>query len=380
MLDQMKTFFLTLLTFYFAANIYVAFAAYHLLPANFLLRFITLAVMIVGFISPVIFFVFGERIPIHISGMLYKVGTSWMIAFVYIFLMFLIFDLLKLSNYIFHFTDQSIIKSIFRNNALTAALSFGAIALLLITGNIIYHNKKSVHINIESTKLENPVKIIGISDLHLGHTISRKELAKWVQMINKESPDLVLIAGDLIDNQLRPLTRQAMDKELIKIKAPLGVYACTGNHEYISGIKESAAFYKKSGITLLRDSMVKVGQLTIIGREDFSYKNRKPLSEVIGDEDMTQFTILLDHQPNNLDEAVKHHIDFQFSGHTHYGQIFPASLITKKMFELAHGYKQIENTHFYVSSGLGIWGGKFRIGTRSEYLVLKLNPPKTAQL
>lgn len=369
---KMKTFFLTILSLYLVANIYVSFATYHLMPANSALRTVALTIIIIGFVSPIIFFTFGERLPMDLAGFLYKFGTSWMIAFLYILLMFVLFDLFKLSNHIFQFADKELIGSIFKKNGTTVTIGFGAIALLLIFGNLHYHNKKRIHIGIQSEKIEDPLKIVGISDLHLGHTISRKELAKWVKMINRENPDLILIAGDLIDNQLRPLIQQSMDKELVKLKAPLGIYACTGNHEFISGIKESSAFYKKSGITLLRDSSASVGGLTIIGREDHSHKNRKSLSEIIAGSDLAKFSILLDHQPNNLDEAVENRIDFQLSGHTHHGQVFPISLITKKMFELSHGYKQKENSHFYVSSGLGIWGGKFRIGTQSEYLVLEL--------
>ena len=143
--------------------------------------------------------------------------------------MFVLFDLFKLSNHIFQFADKELIGSIFKKNGTTVTIGFGAIALLLIFGNLHYHNKQRIHIGIQSEKIEDPLKIVGISDLHLGHTISRKELAKWVKMINRENPDLILIAGDLIDNQLRPLIQQSMDKELVKLKAPLGIYACTGN-------------------------------------------------------------------------------------------------------------------------------------------------------
>ena len=83
-----------------------------------------------------------------------------------------------------------------------------------------------------------------------------------------------------------------------------------------------------------------------------------------------RFTILLDHQPYHLDEAEKNGIDFQFSGHTHYGQVWPVSWVTDAIYEDAFGPLRKGATQYYVSSGVGIWGGKFRIGTRSEYVVL----------
>jgi predicted MPP superfamily phosphohydrolase len=88
--------------------------------------------------------------------------------------------------------------------------------------------------------------------------------------------------------------------------------------------------------------------------------------------DMSRYTILLDHQPCHLEEAECAMIDFQFSGHTHRGQIWPISWITDAVYEDAFGPLQKSGTQYYVSSGIGIWGGKFRIGTRSEYIVGRL--------
>ena len=86
--------------------------------------------------------------------------------------------------------------------------------------------------------------------------------------------------------------------------------------------------------------------------------------------DRTRYCILLEHQPFHLEQAERQQIDFQFSGHTHYGQVWPISWVTDAMYECAYGQHQRGETHYYVSSGLGIWGGKYRIGTRSEYVVV----------
>ena len=87
---------------------------------------------------------------------------------------------------------------------------------------------------------------------------------------------------------------------------------------------------------------------------------------------MNKYTILLDHQPYHLEQAEQSGIDFQFSGHTHEGQVWPISLITHSTYECDFGPWQRGDTQYYISSGLGIWGGKFRIGTRSEYLVVNI--------
>lgn len=368
----MKSFFLTILFFYLTTNVYTAVRLYQLIPANAWVRIVVMGIFVFGFASLLVFFRFGEAMPVGIAGFFYRFGTSWMIAFLYVFMLILFVDLFRIINSFAPIADKETVRGIFHHNALTAVTGLGITALILLYGNWQYHNKKRSHITIKTEKIDKPMRIVGISDLHLGYTISKKELNRWAELINAENPDMVIIGGDLVDNQLRPVWMHSLDKELRKINAPLGIYACTGNHEYISGIKNSADFYARSGITLLRDSIFQTNGLTIIGREDHSRKNRKTLPELIKNSDNRTFSILLNHQPYDLDEAVREGIDFQFSGHTHRGQVFPASLIADKIFELSHGYLQKKNTHFYVSSGLGIWGGKFRIGTRSEYLVLDL--------
>ncbi len=137
-------------------------------------------------------------------------------------------------------------------------------------------------------------------------------------------------------------------------------------------------FYREAGITLLRDSVANISNLRIIGRDDRTNPHRKSLKEILasaelGDKQVeSPFTILLDHQPYHLEEAEQNGIDFQFSGHTHHGQVWPISWGTDALYEDAYGSLQKGKTQYYVSSGMGIWGGKFRIGTQSEYVVLTL--------
>lgn len=158
-------------------------------------------------------------------------------------------------------------------------------------------------------------------------------------------------------------------EEFHRLNAP--VYACLGNHEYYSGEPKAQQFYKDAGITLLRDSVATVYGISVIGRDDRTNLHRRSLSELMqGVDRKGRFTILLDHQPYHLEEAERNGIDFQFSGHTHHGQVWPASWITDAIYEDAFGPLRKGATQYYVSSGVGIWGGKFRIGTRSEYVVL----------
>ena len=127
----------------------------------------------------------------------------------------------------------------------------------------------------------------------------------------------------------------------------------------------------KTKINLLRDSSVLIDDsFYLVGRDDRTNINRKSLKELIENLDKTKPILVLDHQPYHLEESEINQVDIQFSGHTHQGQIWPISLLTNALFEKSHGYLKKGNTHYYVSSGIGIWGGRYRIGTYSEYVVI----------
>ncbi|MDR1516592.1 MAG: metallophosphoesterase [Dysgonamonadaceae bacterium] len=371
-----NSFFIIAALVFLAANFYVGYRIYALLPANPLLRIIAVAVVAVGTLGFPIFFLSEGKLPGSTEGFLYRFSTSWIIAFGYFLLIFLLIDFGRLLNHIFRFADTQLVFSLFYHNWKMSLAILGGVAVLLFAGYLNYRDKRREYIHVQTEKWKpnaKPLRVVAMSDLHLGYTISADELRQWVALVNAEKPDLVLIGGDLIDNNLRIVERAALDKELQKINAPMGVYAVPGNHEFISGIKASEAFYQKAGITLLRDSVVKLENITIVGRDDYSNRHRKNLDELLKPSDLSQYTVLLDHQPQHLHDAERARIDFQFSGHTHNGQVFPLSLLVDRMFELSHGFLKKSDTRFFVSSGLGIWGGKFRIGTHSDYLVMDIS-------
>lgn len=155
-----------------------------------------------------------------------------------------------------------------------------------------------------------------------------------------------------------------------RFKAP--VIACLGNHEYITGINKAIDLIQQSGINLLRDSITTIGNVTIVGRDDRSNQHRKSVEQLMKEVPRDNYVILLDHQPYHLEEAEHNGVDLQLSGHTHRGQVWPLNWVTKKMYECDYGSLKCGKTDYYVSSGIGIWGGKFRIGTSSEYAVITI--------
>lgn len=368
--------FISMILVFLAANYYVVLRLLQLVPPNLIVRIAIITILSICIGSIFVFFPLHKALSFEMGGLLYRIGTAWMIGFLYFIILFVAIDLLKLLNKIFHFINKDVLYSLTHHNYISLFSVVGIVLLLLFIGNIRYHNKRRVHFDIETSKLspnQNPIRVVGISDLHLGYTIGGDELQEWVQIINAEKPDIVVFGGDLIDNNVELVKHLELDKILQKIEAPMGVYACLGNHEYIAGVKESIDFHNKSDIKVLKDTTVMVADnLTIIGRDDKMNGNRKPLSKVVNGINNGSFRLLLDHQPNNLEEAENQNIDLQFSGHTHYGQIFPITLVVEAMFENPHGMIEKGLTQIYVSSGLGIWGGKFRLGTQSEYVVFDI--------
>ena len=178
--------------------------------------------------------------------------------------------------------------------------------------------------------------------------------------------------------KITTLNEERMTEEFHRLQAP--VYACLGNHEHFGGDANAIQFYKEAGINLLMDEVAVIdSSIVIIGRNDRMNRHRKCLDSLMATANVQCsifngqcYTILLDHQPYDLDLTEKAGIDFQLSGHTHRGQVWPISWITDAIYECSWGPYQRGDTQYYVSSGLGLWGGKFRIGTQSEYIVANI--------
>ena len=344
---------------------YVGWHVWVLLPLSVWGRSLVVALLIGSFL--LLFCNLGRsiyRMPMGLARLVYDAGNSSVFVLLYLTMLFLVLDLLRLVR---------VVPGAWLHKNLPLAI---AITLLMFVvflyGNIHYQHKVREELHLTTSKqLSKPMKLVLMSDLHLGYHNPRKELSRWIDLVNAEKPDLVLIAGDIIDMSMRPLVEENMAEELRRIEAP--VYACLGNHEYYSGEPEAQRFYQEAGIHLLRDTSAVVGDLCLLGRDDRSNLGRKDVAAIVRDADMQKYTILLDHQPYHLERTERAGIDFQFSGHTHYGQVWPISWITDAIYECAFGPHQRGNTRYYVSSGIGIWGGKFRIGTRSEYVVATLD-------
>ena len=195
-----------------------------------------------------------------------------------------------------------------------------------------------------------------------------------VKMSNAQPPDLVVIAGDIIDYESRFAENAHIEDDLRQLKAPLGVYGIYGNHEYRANRFAKFRWFAKTGITFLVDSVVSPDStFTLIGRDDFvNHANRMTLHSLMKAVDNSKPTIVLEHQPWSFDELAMNHVDLGLYGHTHNGQLWPYPLLLKFIYECPYGYYKKGTTQFYVSSGIGIAGAPYRVGTISELVVLHI--------
>ena len=360
----MKMMFLSIIAAYLCGNIYIFVRALQTLSSLslgwkvvFSLGYWLAALALV--LS--IFVLRHIEIPEVLSQGLFNIGSVWLVFTLYMVLALLITDISKL-----------IVPTL---KTYGFVVSFGFTVCLLTYGYFNYKHPDINHLDITLDKplQGQPMKIVAISDVHLGNGTRKPQLQKFVEMINAQEPDLIIIGGDLIDNSLIPLYQQKMVEELNQLKAPMGIYLAPGNHEYISGMEACEQFLKGTPIRLLRDSIVTLPNgLQLIGRDDRSNRRRLPIAELIKQADSMKPTLLIDHQPYEVAKKDSLGIDIQFSGHTHRGQVWPFSLLVDNMYEQSHGYRRWTNSHVYVSSGLSLWGPPFRIGTKSDMVVMKV--------
>jgi predicted MPP superfamily phosphohydrolase len=378
----MLIFLLVFLSIYSALNYYVFIRGWQFLAAYPFLKPYYLLVFIVVAYSYIIAKVLYNYLHPVIHDALIWIGSFWFAYLVYFILFLLVVDLGRFVGFKLNLLPASFTENYELVKHITAVLIVIVVSLIILLG---FFNSRNINIrtlNIEilkSTTKLNELNIVMAGDIHLSPINDEKFLSNIVEKINSLNPDIVLFPGDIVDDKAEVLRRLNIGKSFKKIKSKYGVFASNGNHEFINGVEDADRFMRENGIEVLRDTIVMIDDAFIIsGREDrsinnFTNKNRKSLDSIINGVDRSYPIILLDHTPVNLDHARKNGIDLQLSGHTHHGQMWPANIITNLIYEISWGYKKIENTQYYVTSGAGTWGPPVRTGSRSEIVNIKIN-------
>jgi predicted MPP superfamily phosphohydrolase len=226
------------------------------------------------------------------------------------------------------------------------------------------------HLEIRTANLPphlHQLKVAQISDLHLGLIVGEQQLERVVSLIREAAPDLLVCTGDLVDAQMDHLNHLA--SLLDQVKPPLGKFAVLGNHEFYAGIDQSERFLRLAGFTILRGARdLPGGLLAVAGVDDPAVLYRQPAAstpeeqetEALAAPGARPFTVLLKHRPSVRTESLGR-FDLQLSGHTHKGQIFPFTLVTRLWFPRQDGLWRLESgSLLYVSRGTGTWGPPMR--------------------
>jgi len=300
-------------------------------------------------------------------------SSVWMGFIFYVFLFALIFQILLIIPTLLDFSFIPILRKVSIWMAIASGLAMTIAALY------------EARLMMKTTVLELPVKnlpperegfrIVQLSDTHVGVLVSEPVMKRTIDAVNSLDADLVVITGDLVDEDAAHLN--GISKLLNTIKSRNGVYAVTGNHEFYSGVEEAIAWANKGNVTYIRNGKRTIaGFLDIYGVDDptaaqFGEPRVLP-EEFIGLEARTRPSILLYHQPRGMEKAAEKGIDIILSGHTHNGQIWPVSLISRMIYPHENGLYKIGETALYVSRGIGTWGPPMRLGSPPEVVLVKL--------
>ena len=245
------------------------------------------------------------------------------------------------------------------------ALGVSAVAIGMINARLLRIRR----IDIPSDKVEGQVRIVHISDVHIGSIYSRRYLEKVVGKANALEPDMVLITGDLADGPHK--YTEGCFAPLDGLKAP--TYFTTGNHEHFAGLEQVLGFLSKTKVRHLHDEMVVENGIQVVG-VDYTFEPgtvERVLDSLELDSD--RFSVVMYHVPREMEAARSRGVDLMLAGHTHGGQFWPFNLMARLAWGRFKGLYDLGGTWLYVSSGTGTWGPPMRVGTSSEIAIIRVN-------
>lgn len=259
----------------------------------------------------------------------------------------------------------------------TAIRAFAMITYISIISLAVFNAYSPVvhHLTVKVDKvLPKPMRIALVSDTHLGRWFGNRQIYKMVALIDEQRPDVVVIAGDVMNDSTDVYDKTNMHKHLSTLKAPLGVYATLGNHDYSGNEVAIAKAIERAGIKVIDNKSVWLDDaVLLIGRSDVTDPRRPAAADLVADVKTDKPVLFLEHSPEALEEIIDLPVDLHLSGHTHGGQIFPLTMLLKWFRPLVYGLKEVDGTQFLVTSGYGIGAVPFRLGTRSEVWIIELS-------
>jgi predicted MPP superfamily phosphohydrolase len=295
--------------------------------------------------------------------------------YLYLFLSVLVFDIFLLINFIFKIVPVAKLGTTrFKVASLSAILllSTGVVVAGIINFNTIRTSEYHVEIPGKSSRISH-LKIAFAADFHLKEGTNLSFVERFVKKIEDINPDLMVFGGDIVEGDRDDGDMLVFENLLKAIKPKYGVFTILGNHEYYGG-QEKGSFFDRAGMTVLCDTILSIdGSFDLGGRYDSHFRARKSIDDFMRNYSDSLPMILVDHRPTEITQVSKTKTDIQLSGHTHNGQMFPINLITRSVYELSWGYRKVGNTHFFVTSGIRLWGPPVRTAGKSEIMVIDVS-------
>ncbi|MFO7621889.1 MAG: metallophosphoesterase [Bacteroidales bacterium] len=316
----------------------------------------------------------GRNTPAALMQILETTSNYLLPFFLYLFLFVLLADILLLINSIVRIVPAELTRE--RSLRFSILLVIISLSVVVVTAGIINFNT----IRTSEYRIEVPgkssgatgVRIAFVSDFHIEESTPKWFVEKFVNRIRDLEPDLMLFGGDIIESYEGDENMEPFERLIGSIKTTYGVYGVLGNHEHYSP-QGKRSFFSRAGIEILADSVVMIdSSFFLAGRHDSHTRTRKSIEELMSTIPDSLPVILMDHRPTEIDLISRTSADVVFSGHTHHGQMFPINLITNRIYELSHGYMKKGETHFFVSSGIRLWGPPVRTTAKSEIMVVDI--------
>lgn len=312
--------------------------------------------------------------PSRLKEALWVCGSFYFGMILYLTLLTIIADLVL-------FVDRRVplLPAPLRANRKKAGLiAFGLVlgsTVLLLVGGTFY--ARHVRVRPVEIRIDKPggalasLNVVALADVHIGPFMRVSRFEDIIRRVNALEPDVVLLLGDLMNEEALRSERERLPVALAGLRARFGVFTCFGQHEYFIGKRTSLDIFEAGRVRVLEDEVVLVADsFYLVGRGGLGYfsspERRPSLEQLLQGVDRTKPVIVMDHTPLGLDEAVSAGIDLQLGGHTHGGQVVPATWVTNLLFKPGSGYSRRGKTQFYVSPGVGVWSPPARIGTTAE--------------
>jgi predicted MPP superfamily phosphohydrolase len=302
------------------------------------------------------------------------VGYYSLPCLLYVFLLTALGELLLVLNRLLKIVPPAVIRGRKFAGGALAILLAGSLAIVIV-GRLHYEN-----IKVNGYRVEIPGRSAGIdhlrialaADFHLSDVSEPRLIEKIIAKINSTHPDIVMLAGDLIEGDRKDFALSRYAALFRQLRAKYGVYASLGNHEY-HRVAARGSFFALAGITVLDDRFIIIDRsFCLAGRSDLRRGSKRSLDQVLRGAPRDLPLILMDHRPTEFAETLRHPVDIQLSAHTHHGQLFPVNWITRLKYDLSWGTQRINQTHFFVTCGAQTWGPPVRTAGDSEIMLIQV--------